>query len=414
MSNEAPAPEQRLLPAHARCLRLVADVAVRHGVQLFLVGGTVRDLLLGHRPVDLDLSAVDATSEFAPTVAAELGGEVLARSQFGTAKLAIGDVLVDLAIARRESYAQPGALPKVSPGSIHDDLARRDFSINAMAIALSPDRWGDLLDPHGGDGDIERGLVRVLHPGSFAHDATRILRALRYAGRLKFSLEPETERLITHDLSYLDTIKGDRVRNEVQRIFREERAASILERARDLGVLAAIYPSLKAEAPLLEVLHRVPVEPTVENDLLFLSLLACSMPSGDHAGFIARLNMDSSWARVVRDTGSLRDALGTLGAPQLRPSMVYAHLRPFDPAAIGGCALGAENPLVGERLELYLTRLRHERPLLDGRDLIALGIPEGPMVGRILDELLAARLDGELASRTDEEGFVAGRLQGGA
>ena len=147
-----------------------------------------------------------------------------ARSPFGTAKLRAGGIEMDLAAARTETYAHPRALPTVAPGDIDRDLARRDFSINAMAVSLGTETWGELRDPFEGRRDLDRGVVRVLHEGSFIDDATRILRAVRYAGRMGFRLEAETERLLKRDLAQLGGIGGDRVRRELARVFSEERA----------------------------------------------------------------------------------------------------------------------------------------------------------------------------------------------
>ena len=186
----------------------------------------------------------------AEALAEALGGVAESPSQFGTAKLRVGGVSLDLVMARRESYAAPGALPTVEPGSLADDLARRDFSINSMAVSLSAESWGDLTDPFDGAGDLERRVVRVLHPGSFRDDATRLFRAARYAGRLGFGLEPETERLAREGAGFIDTISGDRVRHELERIFEEPRAADILRIADGLGLLRAIHPALRpAESP---------------------------------------------------------------------------------------------------------------------------------------------------------------------
>ena len=168
----------------------------------------------------------------AHALAQALGGEAEPPTPFGTAKLRIGGVSLDLVMARRETYAEPGALPAVAPGSLSDDLARRDFSINAMAVSLSAESWGHLVDPFDGAGDLKRRLVKVLHPGSFRDDATRLFRAARYAGRLGFDLEPETERLAREGAAYVDTISGDRVRHELERIFEEPRAADILRSSR--------------------------------------------------------------------------------------------------------------------------------------------------------------------------------------
>ena len=411
MSNLAPILDQRLVPAQAHLLRLAANASAQHGAELYLVGGTVRDMLLGQSPVDLDLSAVGGTPEFVATLAHELNGEVVAHSQFGTSKLKAGDTTIDLAMARSESYEHPGALPTVAPGSIHEDLARRDFTINAMAISLGVEGWGELVDPFDGQRDIRLALVRALRPDSFIDDSTRILRALRYAQRLEFRLEPATERLIRRDLRYLDSIKGDRVRHELQRIFLEDNAASMLRMAQELGVLSAIYPGLGVDERVLAELSQASIESEADREILLLVLLTYSLPTSELPGLVSRLNMDSSWTRVVRDTGAVKSNFDSLRTPDLTPSRIHALLRGAGVEAVRGCALAAEDDLVAQRLELYLSELRHVNTMLKGDDLIALGVPQGPMVGRLLDGLLAARLDGELVSREDEEDYVARRLE---
>ena len=391
-------------------LELAAGSSERHDVRLFLVGGVVRDMLMGRRTSDLDLSLLEGTPRSTSDLAGQLGGEVVAHSRFGTSRVKVGDIFVDLAMARQESYAHPGALPAVTPGSIDQDLARRDFTVNAMAISLVPGSWGDLIDPFDGRGDIQRGLVKVLHPRSFEDDATRILRAIRYQQRLQLHFEGETGRLIGQSLSFLDTISGDRIRHELQRILREDRAASMLASAQELAVLPAIYPPLNLDGFALGQLQQVQVEPTVENDLLFLAALACSIPTEKLPGFADRLNMDARWARVVKDVGSIQDARATLMTPDLKRSRLHEALRRLDLTAVKGCALVAEEARVVEHLRLYDRELQFEKPTLDGDDLIELGVPKGPMVGKLLNGLLLARLDGLAATREDEVDYVLCRV----
>lgn len=403
MSNIARQMEQQLGPAELDLLRRASEVAAEHRVGLYLVGGTVRDILSGTHPVDLDLVATGGTPEFATTLAEALGGEVVARSQFGTAKLrAGGGVEIDLASSRKESYASPGALPEVEPGTIDDDLARRDFSINAIAVSLADESWGELLDPFDGQTDLERGEVRVLHEGSFVDDATRILRALRYAHRADFRLEGGTERLLKRDLDRLDAISGDRLRHELSRMLREPKPAGVLRAAQKLGVLAAIHPALRVEPAVLARLEEV----EAQSELRVLAVLVAAASAEERGSVIGRLNMDGSWAGVVRDVGSVAAVVEQLGAPDVWQSVVFDLLKRLDASAVEGYAIATDDALVRGRLELYLTELRHMMTLLDGNDLIALGVPEGPEVGRLLDEILKARLEGLLSSREDEESYV--------
>ena len=414
MSNVARQMEKQLRSAQLDLLRRASGAAAEHHVGLYLVGGTVRDILSGNRPADLDLVATEGTPGFLPVLAERLGGEVTARSQFGTAKLrSDSGIEIDLASARMETYAHPGALPAVEPGTIDEDLARRDFTVNAMAVSLGPETWGDLLDPFGGRGDLEKGVVGVLHPGSFVDDATRILRAVRYAQRLAFRLEDDTERLLKRDLGHLGDISGDRLRHELLRIFREANVGAVLSTAQELGVLRAIHPALRVESGALARLEEAGTETTVENELLVLAVLVFSAPAEELSSIIGRLNMDGSWASVVGGVGSVREASSSLAAPDVRRREVFGLLRRLDPTSIEGCALATDDMQVRERLELYLNELRFVRPLLNGDDMMALGVPEGPLVGKLLDEILDARLEGLLSSRADEENYVRRSLESG-
>ena len=393
-------------------LQAAGEAASRHGLELFLVGGTVRDLLLGLPPHDLDLSAVGLTDTSIRSLAAALGGRVASSSQFRTFKLDIPGTAVDIAMARSERYSAPGALPDVSPGSLDDDLARRDFSINAMAVSLSPESWGTLIDPHDGQRDLAGRVVRTLHPDSFVDDATRILRALRYSARLDFRIEPDTLAALRRDLRHLDAIKGDRVRHELERIFDEERATVALAAARDHGVLRAIDRSLSVEDATLARLSQLPAT-APDRALLFLCALTYGMARSDLDRLTSRLNLDSRSARAVRDSLSIRGSAEELASPRLPARRIHRLLRGLDPVAVRSAILTAPDSALTERLRLYLDELRHVTTVLDGDDLLAMGVPEGPHVGRLLDELLAARLDGLLVTREDEEQLVLSRMASG-
>ncbi len=398
--------DRLLTPEQARLLEAMAGAAARLGVDLFLVGGTVRDLLLERPSVDLDTVAVAPPEGFASALAGEVGGEVLGESQFGTSKLRVGEAVVDLATARRETYAHPGALPAVAPGAIDEDLARRDFSINAMAVPLFAGLRGELLDPFGGELDLQRRLVRVLHPNSFADDATRILRAIRYSERLEFALEASTAELLQHHLAYLDRIKGDRVRHELERIFREERAVAMLRSMRDNGVLRAIHEGLTVDDSTLAKLGELQAGAAPGGPLVFLAAIAYSMAPAAVDGLVARLNMDGVWSRVARDAARLGGMVERLSQPDLRPSEIHALLSGLDERAVIGASIAASQPTVARRLSRYEAELRHVKSELTGDDLIALGVPQGPRVGALLRELLAARLDGSVKDAEGERQLI--------
>ncbi len=403
MSNVGELLESRLSAEKLGAVRALAVAAARLRLPLYLVGGTVRDMLLAMPVLDLDLAVVGDGPEAVAGLAERVDGRVLARSQFGTVKLDVGGVVVDLALARTETYARPGALPEVTPGGIEDDLARRDFSINAMAVSLG-DRFGEVIDPFGGRADLGEGLVRALHPGSFVDDATRILRAARYAARLGFRLEAETADLLQAGLPYLDTISGDRVRNELERCFTEPDAGRSLLMAHELGILRAVHPDLALAEPAASALSDPAFDTLSPRGLVILALLAYR--ASDIPSLCRRLNLSGRRAEAVRGVSRARAACGDLGREPMPPSRIVDILEPLDEAAVEAYTLALGGGLAADRMRRYLTELRHVRPALRGGDLIALGVTEGPQVGEMLGQLRKARLDGLLATAEDEERYV--------
>ena len=412
MTNIADILEAQLDPVSLRQLRLIADAARSHGVQAYLVGGAVRDALLGLPVGDMDIVVVGLTPDFARHAATTLDARIAKRSQFNTFALDIAGKRIDIAMARRESYARPGALPTVSPAvSIRDDLARRDFTINAMAASLDTDSFGELLDPMDGQKDLRRRLVRVIHDAGFQDDATRILRAARYAVRLDFSLEAETERLLKRDASYLNTISAARLRHEFLRLLQEGRAVAALELLHRLGALQAIHPALTLGDQVLAALNRAVDTDYADKPALLLSILAYDMTAADKAAFIDRLRLPSRLTQIIADTGLAKSRVRhdpSIG--NMPRSEIYMRLRPLHEAAIMGCALTTSDANAARRLTLYLDELRHITPILNGDDLLALGVPQGPQIGELLHDLRNARLDGKTKTRQDEITFIKARL----
>ena len=322
----------------------------------WLVGGALRDRLLGRETDDVDVVVEGDVA----AVARRLGGEVIEHERFATAKATVGGAELDLATARTESYAHPGALPDVRPASLQEDLARRDFTINAMAIPLQGEPV--LIDPHGGGADLDRRLLRVLHHDSFRDDPTRALRAARYAARFDFELEPQTDELVRR--AELDAVSQDRREAELRRVAAEPAAPRALRMLSEWGLLS-LRPDadrLLTEAdrllsgpPWSEVAPRAPT-----------LLAAATGPAGAEAELAA--------ARPSRPSDAVEMARG-------RTPVELALAR----------ALGAE------WLDRYVSEWRSVVLEISGEDLIAAGVPEGPAVGRGLREALRRKLDGELS-----------------
>ena len=283
--------EPALAAPDVALVQRIGEAAADAGVELWLVGGPVRDALLGRPVHDLDVTSEMPAAELGAILAARLDGAIRARSQFGTVKLRLGKRTIDLATTRTERYAKPGALPSVSPGDIRIDLARRDFSINAMALSLHPQRFGELLDTQGGAADVESRTLRALHERSFQDDATRLLRAVRYMARLAFQPEPETQRWLTRDLPYLDTISPVRLRREIELLLTEADAPNAVAVAIETGVLPAIDRSLGAQSVREAVLRAGERK---LHGLALLGALVYALPADRVAAFQARISQPES------------------------------------------------------------------------------------------------------------------------
>jgi len=388
-------------------LELVKDIsgqAAKQGQRVYLVGGVVRDLLLGYPNFDLDLVVEGDAVKLAQQVAETSQAKLLAHHRFGTAKLGYENFTLDLATARKETYAKPGALPAVTPGTLKDDLVRRDFSINAMAISLAANDYGELVDPYQGKNDLERCLIRILHPESFSDDATRILRAVRYEQRLCFVLETETAQLLKRDIPMLDTISGDRIRHELELIFKEKQPEFVINRLGELGVLQEISPFLKGDGWIVEKFDKARrLKKPTQLPSLYFCLFIYSSSETDVEQFLARLNIPTKLSRAMRDTLRLKTKLPLLDKSSLKSSEIYYLLREYEPLAIQANAIASESSMVHRYLQLFLTKLRYVRTSLDGEELKRLGISAGPEMGQVLQVLHKAKLDGEVRTKADEK-----------
>jgi tRNA nucleotidyltransferase (CCA-adding enzyme) len=397
----------------------VAGVAVEMNTPIWLVGGVVRDLLLG-RPItyDVDLAVEGDAVALAHALTAALGGHVCAQHQaFGTATVeltppqadhaaASKPVMLDLAGTRTERYPQPAALPVVQASSIEQDLQRRDFSFNALALEVQASgerlHFGRLLDPCEGQQDLQAGVLRVLHDHSFTDDPTRMLRGLRLAVRLGLRFEPHTLALLEHALASgsLEATSPDRIRTELCLMLAEPDPVQVLQHANSLGITAHIFDPLERMASLLSSVEMDALPP-----LERAGVLTYELTMEEREAFIARYRLSGDAARLLRDIGALRGQLEQLRQPVLRNSDLYNLLRPYS-----GMALDVVRYLelgeAGARISYYFNELQHVAPLLNGHALQQLGVPPGPLLGALLAGLRAARLDGLVVTRADEEAWV--------
>jgi tRNA nucleotidyltransferase (CCA-adding enzyme) len=353
---------QELAEALGAAYPELATVAAAAPDPVYLVGGAVRDLLLGRGRADIDL-VVEGDPE---ALAAALGAEPLAaHSRFGTLKVDLGGEEIDIAAARRESYVRPGALPTVDIGApIRTDLARRDFTVNAMAIPLAEPT--QLLDPYDGQADVERSLLRVLHDGSFVDDPTRAIRAARYAARFELDLEEGTEALLR--ATDLETVTPERRASELRRLAAEATGVNGLELLAGWGL----------------------VQPRDEDP--FASARA-----------VDRLMATPPWSREADRAEAILAA--ALGPDAGERSLANAYpSRPSDAVALARRHDSIELVLARAAGATWLDdwlRWREVKLEITGTDLIAAGL-QGPAVGQALEAALQAKLDGTAPTRADE------------
>jgi tRNA nucleotidyltransferase (CCA-adding enzyme) len=380
----------------------IATQAAAMNLPCYIVGGFVRDLLLGEPVNDLDVVVEGDAIKFGETLVKNFGGHLTPHPKFHTAiwhlpaAFNIHPSFLDLVTARRETYISPGALPNVIRSTIDDDLHRRDFAINAMAIRID---GSELLDPLNGQADLDKKTIRILHPRSFVDDPTRMFRAIRYEGRYGFKIDPHTLSLITSEaLFVIMRLSGERIRHELDLIFEEENSAQMIERAGGLELLKSIHPKLPMFNPQYsEFLNADPIldipmdRPSVGYMLWFIDLLEEEILS-----ISERLDFSSDLSHSVWAVSQLKRSLPFLTGA--KPSEWFSALEKLPLSSIYVVFL-----VSGEKALLdYLSIWRHVKPKTTGDDLKARGLSPGPRFGEILTQLRAAWLDGEVQSFEDE------------
>lgn len=418
------------------------------GEGVYLVGGAVRDLLRGEAPRELDVVVVEEERREgegegeeqagggasirgrAEGLLAALGGEAHVHDRFGTATVTVDGAQIDLARARRERYPAPGALPQVQPAGLEEDLRRRDFTVNAIALALAGPHAGELSAAEHACEDLRAGLLRVLHDESFIDDPTRLWRLARYGARLGFAVEEHTAALAAQALAQgaLATVSRARVGAELRLALGEPDPVAALQSLTDLGVLAALDPRLGFDASLaasgLGLLREAAAsgpEPAPRADLLLLGVLFSPMGADVLEEGVEQAMYDlldgmefpaGDRERVLRAAicaGAMAEELAHAEAG----SEVYvaASHESLEGVALAGAWEGSGPSDAWSGAHRWLTQLRHVRLQIDGEDLLAAGVPEGPEIGRRLQATLWAKLDEQLDDGRDAELAAALRVR---
>lgn len=410
---------------NAALIHAIADHATQQNMPLYLVGGVVRDLLLGRQNFDIDFVVEGDAIAFAHSLQAQFGGHIHPYPPFGTATWSWDDEGVesisinidnipahlDFATARSELYTHPTALPTVYNSGIKLDLRRRDFTINALAIQLAPiDKRWQIVDFYGGMSDLDERLIRVLHTLSFVDDPTRIMRAVRFSERLQFIIEPRTAELIQTALPMLKRITGERLQNELTLILQEKSASRAIHKLAALDVLTQIHPQFRLSLQFATVFTRLQSGdyPVWSQNLTMLRwhlLLAQLDPSATRA-IAEKLLFSTSNIRALTATAQRVQEPHILTQPDAKPSAIVRFLEGVSDEGLLTLWLWHDDSTIRTHLERYQDDWRHRKPTLDGNTLKALGLSPGPHFRVILARLRDAYLDQALDTPEQERAVL--------
>ena len=387
--------EKTLTNPQYEAIRMLGDQFHKMGIRAFLVGGTVRDLLLEREVSDIDIIVESDPSKLMNKFEPQYQLDVISNSQFNTCKIKFLNQIVDLAMARKEVYPASGALPEVTSASIEDDLGRRDFSINSLAACINPSNWGEVLDLHKGLEDLHSKQVRILHSESFKNDPTRIFRCMRYSGRLGFSIENETQTQLLHDITDINLLSGVRITNELVKIFSEKSLNSILDLMDQFEVSRHIhsgFPKGSGFPKRKKLLKNIRI-PTLEFPLCVL----ISLIEADHRmDLIKRLDLGNKLAKFGADLNRIE-----LIAADSSRSEIYKQLTDVSEITISVAKAYASKEL-RNNLDLFVNELKAINLCIDGEDLINIGIPQGPKIGNILAKILEDMIDSGQQSKSGQ------------
>ena len=401
-------------------LDVVEDLAEARHVRLYAVGGFVRDTLLGRKTEDLDLVVEGDAKALATDLARHLGGKVTSHDKYLTATVRFPDGgKLDLATARREVYCRPAALPEVAQSNLKSDLYRRDFTINSLAIRLSTDLQGEVIDFFGGLGDLESQSIRVLHNHSFFDDPSRILRAIRFEQRLGFTIEPHTRQLMKSALeaNALALTRPERLKEEMRLALSESDPVKVLDRFEQLKVLSLIHPELSFRGKIkertvraMELMARFPdLVPREHQWRVPMMLLATEV--SEEA--VENLEKRFGWSRI-HWPWPLMPTVGRICRRPITSSELVRLLAPLLESTLLVFASISNHPIFQQRLELYMEDLRWQKPLLTGHEILACGVPSGAEVARWKEAAFEAQLDGEFDDLEGGRRWLTQQLRAGS
>ncbi|MDO8536505.1 MAG: hypothetical protein Q7S30_05830 [Candidatus Omnitrophota bacterium] len=399
-------------------LKKVGAISKQMNYKAYLIGGTVRDLFLSKENLDIDIVVEGDAILFGEKIAHELHGIIVSHKRFGTCTVTTPEyVKIDFATARRETYAKPAALPVVEFSSFKEDLERRDFTVNAMAISLNDGDFGHLIDFFDGVGDIGRKHIKALHDKSFMDDPTRILRGIRLEKRLGFIIEPHTANLMRKSIEkeIYKRVEEPRLRDEIMLVLKEKEPFRIIERMNEFRALKIVHPYLKLRKDLEGIFTAIddacgwynnnsPRKRSIEKWLMYLMALFSDVSYDGTLYFCNKFELKrGERLRMVSYKKQSGKVLKTLNAKRkILPSKIYHLLEPLSHEATLLMMAVSRSDIGKGRIMEFFHKYNGMRTLARGDDIKALGVKAGPHFSRIMQKMLYKRLDGTLTTREDE------------
>lgn len=426
----------RFPPYVVEMLRLAGEVADSMGFVAYLVGGSVRDLIMGQENLDIDIVIEGDGISFAKEYGRRLGAKVRTHERFGTAQVFTKELKIDVATARTEYYESPAALPTVETSSIKKDLYRRDFTINTLAIKLTPKDFGLLIDFFGGQRDIKEKTIRVLHNLSFIEDPTRAFRAIRFSERFGFKLSKHTEALIRSALrmNLFEKLSGTRIYEELLLTFHETEPVRTLKRLSEYGLLKVIHPDIHFDKRMESVLQGIhdtlswfnltttseelsllwgtPAPPRERPDkgILYLMALVSGLDEEGREIALSRLQTPPRLKELI--INGLSKAMGLIKMLPLNdPIRIYRSMHDLSLETLLFALAIASDEAKKKEISYYLLYLRYIKPIVKGEDLMRLGIKPGPIYSEVLKTVLEEKLKGKLKTKEEEIEFIRERYK---
>ncbi|MBN2830676.1 MAG: CCA tRNA nucleotidyltransferase [Candidatus Omnitrophica bacterium] len=406
-------------------MKYLRDQSLSCGLNTYLVGGFVRDLLLGVRNLDLDIVIEGDAIDFVEKLAALNKSKIIAHKRFGTATVLLSSGLkIDFSTARKETYAKPAHLPVVYAGSLRDDLYRRDFTINAMAVSLN---YGEVIDFFSGREDLRHKKIRVLHNLSFRDDPTRILRGIRFEQRLGFRIEASTLKLIKEavSLGLLGEVHPHRLRDDLILILKEKNAISNIKRIGELSGFEFIHQRLKLNAKTYAYLRSLakeirwfnksyPGRRCLDAWLIYFTGLVDSLKPDAIKGICLRFGLrKGEEKRILSSKGLTKSFARELSSGGIMPSRIFDLLEPLSYETIICLRAKYGNRVLRRNIENFLEIYNGMCVSVSGDDLHCLGLPPGPSYQEIFRQVLSAKLNGDIKTRAGELSLIKKLLTGG-